>query len=467
MSQQRRWAAYRVAVALVAAVLSSGCRRCGAERARSPPAADLSVADRPTVLARLAGSGGSPASVTAPASEAAPPAEPELVFAERGRAVAYAVQDGATWRVVHNGRAGEAYSAVGPVVLSASGSRFAYPAQRGAEWRMVVDGVQGAPFTEVVRPVFSLDGTHLVYQANVGGTWRLVVDGRVLERRGSPFGYIEHEFSADGARLAFVERTDPGSGTLYVSDLAAEKPVAVDAHVTSAVFDPGRAHAAAISRREEGLRVVSVALNAPEAVRTGAPFDDVWDPVFGPGGASFAYVAERGKANFMLLDEKQVELPRGAQPVGSPAIRPGNGSVSMCVIAGDVVRLEEWFAEGVEQAAPPSYQSCEGVAYSPDGRARAYAAERDGRWFLVVNGKEGPPFDRIVTPAFSADGTRLVYRAREQGRRFVVVAGLDAKTVRRLPAYDQVFPVRFTADGKAIAYGVKDGQQLAWKVEPL
>jgi hypothetical protein len=28
-----------------------------------------------------------------------------------------------------------------------------------------------------------------------------------------------------------------------------------------------------------------------------------------------------------------------------------------------------------------------------------------------------------------------------------------------------VFPVQFTADGKSIAYGVKDGRQLAWKVE--
>jgi hypothetical protein len=32
-------------------------------------------------------------------------------------------------------------------------------------------------------------------------------------------------------------------------------------------------------------------------------------------------------------------------------------------------------------------------------------------------------------------------------------------------AYEQVFPVQFTADGKSIGYGVKDGQQLAWKVQ--
>jgi Tol biopolymer transport system component len=85
----------------------------------------------------------------------------------------------------------------------------------------------------------------------------------------------------------------------------------------------------------------------------------------------------------------------------------------------------------------------------------------------VVNGTEGPPFDRVVTPTFSPDGKRVAYRARKDGRRFVVLADANGRTLRQLAANEQVFPVRFTADGRAITYGVKDGRRLAWKVEPL
>ncbi len=85
----------------------------------------------------------------------------------------------------------------------------------------------------------------------------------------------------------------------------------------------------------------------------------------------------------------------------------------------------------------------------------------------MANGKEGPVFDRVVTPLFSPDGTLLVCCARKDGRRFVVVADAGGKTVRRHQAYEQVFPVTFTSDGKSVAYGVKDGNKLIWKVEKM
>jgi hypothetical protein len=49
----------------------------------------------------------------------------------------------------------------------------------------------------------------------------------------------------------------------------------------------------------------------------------------------------------------------------------------------------------------------------------------------------------------------------------VVVADSSARTIKTHPIYEQVFDVQFTADGKSVAYGVKDGQKLIWKVERL
>lgn len=41
------------------------------------------------------------------------------------------------------------------------------------------------------------------------------------------------------------------------------------------------------------------------------------------------------------------------------------------------------------------------------------------------------------------------------------------KILKTHPAYEQVFDVQFTADGKSVAYGVKDGNKLKWVVEVL
>lgn len=48
-----------------------------------------------------------------------------------------------------------------------------------------------------------------------------------------------------------------------------------------------------------------------------------------------------------------------------------------------------------------------------------------------------------------------------------MVADASGKTIRQHPAYEQVLQPVFTADGKSVAYGVKDGQKLIWMVEKL
>jgi hypothetical protein len=149
--------------------------------------------------------------------------------------------------------------------------------------------------------------------------------------------------------------------------------------------------------------------------------------------------------------------------MGTPVVRPAGKGVGALVATGGGVALLE---RPVGDAAPgAAYGAAEGLAYSADGHSRAFAARRGPASFVVVNGKEGPAFDRVVSPVFSPDGERVVYRARLGGERFVVVADLEGRTVRRHAGYEQVFPVIFTADGRSLAYGVKDGARLALKVE--
>jgi hypothetical protein len=227
---------------------------------------------------------------------------------------------------------------------------------------------------------------------------------------------------------------------------------------------PGRTRAAAICARDGRQGVLTFDLDRPDGVRRGPMYDSVHGLTFGSDGTSLAYFAERSGGRTVVLNDREEPLPAG-DVIVSAAVRPDGKGIGVLAASGGLVALRQFFFEGGRREA--AYEEAEGLTYGADGRSHAYAARRGGAWFVVVDGREGPPFERVVSPAFSPDGRFLVYRARAAGKRFVVVANKSGGTVSVHPAYEQVFPVLFTADGKSVAYGVKDGRQLAWKVESL
>ncbi len=389
-----------------------------------------------------------------------PPGPPDAVFGEHG-GVAEVVEKDGRFRVIHDGRAGKAYAVAGEVALSADGRRCAYGALVDGKWRMVLDGKEGAPFDAVKLPVFSPDGSHLAYQAMRGELWHLVVDSTV--NAGTRTRYLSHDFSADSSRIAFVDEVDDQDrGRLVVSDLAFRKQTVVASGVSQMLLDATRSRLAAIVASGAQLKIVTLRLGAPGRPVEGAAYDAVFDPVFGPDG-SVAYVAERSGRRFVVLDDQVAPVVAG-HVMGTPVVIPGRRAVGLLLtsLSGNVL-VQEYFVD--EKPRDASYEEAEGLVYSRDGRLRTYAARRGASWFVVVNGKEGPPFDRVVSPVFSPDGRFLAYRARKDGKRFAVVANTGTDAIATHPAHEQVFPVRFAADGKSIAYGVKDGTQVAWKVE--
>lgn len=179
---------------------------------------------------------------------------------------------------------------------------------------------------------------------------------------------------------------------------------------------------------------------------------------FNENGRGVAY-ATRTVDTFRVVHNGKTGGP--LQAIDALVLSPDGKRVAYSAMVNGKWRMFIDNAEGVqsdEVSAP---------AFSPDSRHIAYAARIGERWFVVVNGKEGPAFDRVVSPVFSPDCRKLVYRARKDGRRFVVVADKNGKTIRQHSAYEQVFQPVFTSDGTSVAYGVKDGQKLIWKVEKL
>lgn len=387
-----------------------------------------------------------------------------VVFGSRGAGVAWVVERADGLHVVHDGRPGRAVTTVDQISISPDGSRIAYGAQVDGAWRMIVDGDVVVPSSAVEDPVFSPDGRHVAYFASAGETKRVVIDR--VEGPECRVSVGVPLFNADSTLVAYAEV--PGDGQparLVVSDLSLAGESVRTSGVKHFIANDARTAIAAVVDDGDGERVVVFAFSREGAVTRGPPYDAVSNLAVAPGGDTVAYVAEKEGRRLLVLGGKEAPLPGGSVS-GAPVIRPDGAGVGVILASPEGQFLHEPFA-AAKTGRGRRYEEAAELAYAAGGRSSAFCARRGESWFVVVNGKEGPPFDRVVSPTFSPDGKLLVYRARKDGRRFVVISDANGTTLRQLPTYEQVFPVLFTADGRSIRYGVKDGQQLAWKLEPL
>lgn len=384
-------------------------------------------------------------------------------FSELGGGVAYKEEKDGFFRVVHNGRAGKLYDGIGIIALSPNGKRVGYTARLKDKWLVVVDDREGATFDEVGVPRFSPDSRHVVYNVTIGKKARLIVDEKMSAIFPSSW---DEKFSGDSAKVISIQNseTDAILHRVVISDLALKNQRAVELRAGPFVYNKDKNRIAAIAESNGKKRVVHFGIDNPEAVREGALYDEILYHTFGPDGVSIAYLGAREGKRFLVLNEKEELLPDGDLP--NPAVvRPDGKGAGIILATKDGFSLYQAFTgDGLQKK---KYQEAGGLIYNRDGSRYAYLARRNKRVFMVVNGKEGQVFDMIVTPMFSPDDKFLVYRARKDGKRFVVVADANGKTIKEHSSYEQVYQQVFTDDGKSVAYGVKDGHKLIWKVELL
>lgn len=406
-----------------------------------------------------------PGHEAAPANQSTAPAF-QIIFSESGKGVAYVAGKGEEFYVVHNNNRGKLYPAVATVVLSPDGRHAAYgavPDSKEGKWCMVVDGKEEGRYDTVLTPLFSPDGQHRVYQAKIGAKWYMVVDGKL--NGGTVASYTTPEFSADSTSIVYVEAAASNSQMkLIVSNMAfGRESVKMSIGDLLFVTNRWRSRIAAAQVVDGKFRIILFNFTAPDVVHEGPLYNVIERLTLSSDGLSVCYCALQGRKRLMVLDDKEEVLPEGHLPE-LPVIRPDHKGVGAILLAKNRYFLHQAFL-GTQQEKK-DYDEAANLSYGAEGNY-AYAARNGKDWFVVVNGSQGPTFDRVVDPLFSPDGKHVAYRARKDGKRFVVVADLSGKTVRVHPPYEQVLETRFTADGKHVAYGVKDGQKLIWKVEPL
>ena len=392
----------------------------------------------------------------------------QVTFNETGRAVAYIMESGGAVRAARNGRIGKPYQSIGAIALSPDGEHLAYSATEQDRWRMVIDDLDGPPVEMIGTPVFSPDSRHVAYEAMIGGKWHLIVDGN--KSAPSPPGYNFHDkfFSSDSSHVISIELAEAIDKPVRVtvSDLKLTQQIVKEIPATDFVCNAGKTRMAMIVPQDVKKKVVEFSFTDAKTVSEGPPYDAVFQQTYGPDGVSLAYVAEKGGARYVVLNGREERLPY-RDKIESLVLRPDNRGVGVILSSKQGYFLYEAFT-GAAAKDTTRYVEAANLIYDKNGKRQAYIAKKGkDNIVLVVDGREGPAFDMIVTPMFSPDGTYLVYRARKDGKRFVVVADATGKILRQHPPFEMVYQPVLSADGRSIGYGVKDGKKLAWKVEKL
>ncbi len=250
-------------------------------------------------------------------------------FSLDGQRLAYAAKSEKKWRMVVDGQAGPEFDelaeglyqgprsplvtprpyAMTPLVwFSPNSKHAAYLARRGKNWFIVINGRESVPYEDITAPFFSSDGEHIAFPAKQAGMWRMIVDGKdqalTFDRifRGvASFG--EHRFprfSQSGQRLGYLGRRKKDWFAVLEG-----KEIPVGRGPGFAWYDPPQC----VSFSDD-LRRVAYVQKHPEGKglavfvdgQPGASSDWPSCPVFSPDGKQFAYVAERGKVQFVVVD---------------------------------------------------------------------------------------------------------------------------------------------------------------------
>ena len=176
--------------------------------------------------------------------------------------------------------------------------------------------------------------------------------------------------------------------------------------------------------------------------------DDEFYSVFSPDSRRVVYTA--------VKEGKCVEVIDGAEKELSACHKPDD-----CLQAGAFssdsqrIAIAFTFALGqkpvvviVDGKEGTPYDFVQDLEFTPDSKHVTYLANRSNQWFLVVDGKEEKRYETDQTPLLSPDKSRVAYLVKGKNGDFVVADGIRGKPYPSIAQNSLVF----SPDSKRLAY---------------
>jgi hypothetical protein len=298
-------------------------------------------------------------------------------------------------------------------VVSADGQSVCWASLLGDDSGVYRNGERvGGPFKLLGATglVISPDGEHVAYTVS-GGTGVVIrMDDQEFSKGFTGVSSTGLSFSPDSKRFGFVAARDAS----HIATIdGVEGPPYDGIRAEGILFSANGRHSAYIATKGEDWFVVVDGVQS-------SPWKAIGEQgvLFSADGEHVAYSARRAKT------------PQPAE--GEPA--------------------DEWLVVQDGKAGPP-YKSVSQLVFAPVGSRFAYNAEiAKDQWVVVADGEASEPAEDVHSPpSFSPDGKRLAYSVARGQELFVVVDGVEG------PAYD-----RMSKKGKRTLLFDESGQNYAY-----
>jgi len=388
--------------------------------------------------------------------------------------------------------------------ISDDGQDYAFIATTAEGDRVVHGSEQGPLFPECVQPRMA-PGTRKLFYWAIGapsGTREvfLVADGQTI-----PTGFARPGtlfFSKNGSRWAAIGGTAPPEGSTgargSVVIFADGRRMGSYPDASLPAFSPDEAHVAYLVEDESGR--IKLFLDGEEKRTYDTPQVQSSPPVksdpIGPNLPSQFRVGYLSNGSLLVLaqDRDGWALFRDQTRIGSyrdNVVSPWHGGVALAF--GDALQSSAAIASGsatVAAAAPvaawwertagtqrwrvtrngtPERIDCarsweaETPVLSADGRHVAYAcatasSNQVEQTYVVADDRRYGPYANVWGIALSPDGEHVAYGADEGGSDTPWAYYLDGRA--RPLRFDRVWPPRFSADGKQVAWVAQKGERV-------
>lgn len=170
---------------------------------------------------------------------------------------------------------------------------------------------------------------------------------------------------------------------------------------------------------------------------------------FSPDGHRYAYVAHSSRDKFIVVVDGQV-VGRDYDGVDDETVSFSPDSSHFAYVVRHKSDDDDTAFVVLDGVAQRSFLDIFHSTFSPDSTHFIYGAKDSGKAFAVLDGREQPKYDAIVSDfSFSPDGARMAYGVELAGKYMVIIDGVQSRPYVGL--VDS--PIVFSTNNKHVAYG--------------